>query len=603
MKKIGIYISFAALLFSSCEDMLDTVPKDFLSPDTYEKEADIIYALNGTYKALTGMTLTGVDGQNIEPMLTDFVTDNGCIDKSWMGVLEYWDQGHNQFSAFTEKKWARNYIGILRANTMLTYMDQVNLSEASSLSYQAQARFLRAYFYADLAHYYGDVPMRLQPDGIEDKDLARTPVDSILDFVYEELDFAMANLPLDPSDTDSGRATKGAAQALKAWVALNRYDYEMANAMCDSIIEGGQYSIFSDYANLFKPEYENNAEVIFDIQYLSNMTDYNLSEPWTTYFYAWSSYMADYSLFSQYYMTNGLPADETNPEFNSRNPFENRDPRLEATLCIPYAANGYTDVGEINYYIPYNKSAYNFSSVRINKWVDYNVEHAKRGTKSTGTNAILSRYADILLIKAEALCMLYGSARETEIAALVNQVRNRASVMMPKVEDAEGTGLSQDELMDIIMHERRVEFAYEGTRILDIKRWDIGEEAYSDGRGYNPNLLYYWVVNEDNYAEMEEAGVPSTMLRYLTNTSYFMNKIFKSEELFQAQLEAVFTTKVVDAETLAYYTPIIIGLVEPRYEVYTFRTRSFNSTKGYLWAIPYNEMQTNELITTNNPGY
>ncbi|WP_430813843.1 RagB/SusD family nutrient uptake outer membrane protein [Carboxylicivirga sp. RSCT41] len=596
--KVIIYAFLFAILFCSCEDELNRYPKDFLSPEVFETENDIIYALNGTYKALTGMGLAGLDYQNVEPIITDFITDNGFMDKSWMGVVEYWDQRHNQFSQFAERKWARNYMGILRANTVLTYIGNVPMTAEDKARYDAEARFLRAYYYADLVHFYGDVPMRLEPEGIEGADRERTPKQEVIEFIYAELDSAISVLP-SRLETDQGRATKGAAQALKAWVALNNYDYSITKEMCDAIMSDGDYFLFHDYAGLFKPANENNSEVIFDIQYMMDKTDEKLTEPWTTYFYAWSSYMADYSLSNAYYTIEGLPANEANPNFNPQKPFENRDPRLYATLAVPYSFNGFDNNGDTLYYIPYNKKAYNFSSLRVNKYVDYDVEHGMRGKKATGTNTILFRYADVLLMKAEALCMTDGAGAEAEIQSLVNEVRQRQSVMMPKVEEVEGSGLSQEQLMDIIKHERRVEFAIEGTRILDIKRWKIGEQAYSAAQGYDPNLLFYWVVTNEIIVEMEnDAIVPSRMIRYLKRDSYFLNKIFKSEEAFREQMDKVFT-----AEQVAGYGDIIIEYVQPKYEVYSFRERSFDASKGYLWPIPYTEIQTNNLINNNNPGY
>src|SRR5690606_27177019 len=108
----------------------------------------------------------------------------------------------------------------------------------------------------------------------------------------------------------------------------------------------------------------------------------------------------------------------------------------------------------------------------------------------SGNNIILLRYADVLLMRAEALLESDSwSAHRSEIIKLVNDVRQRPSVGMPKIEDAEGSTVGRDDLRDIIRHERRVEFAFEGTRISDIKRWEIGAIAYADGIGYRPELL------------------------------------------------------------------------------------------------------------------
>ena len=86
------------------------------------------------------------------------------------------------------------------------------------------------------------------------------------------------------------------------------------------------------------------------------------------------------------------------------------------------------------------------------------------------------RYADVLLMRAEALAK--QNTGKDEIMSMVNQVRQRADVMMPKVEDAEGSNLSYDQLLDVVKHERRVELALEGTRYFDLMRWKEMDKAY-----------------------------------------------------------------------------------------------------------------------------
>ena len=86
------------------------------------------------------------------------------------------------------------------------------------------------------------------------------------------------------------------------------------------------------------------------------------------------------------------------------------------------------------------------------------------------------RYADVLLMRAEALAK--QNTGKDEIMSMMNQVRQRADVMMPKVEDAEGSNLSYDQLLDVVKHERRVELALEGTRYFDLMRWKEMDKAY-----------------------------------------------------------------------------------------------------------------------------
>ena len=121
----------------------------------------------------------------------------------------------------------------------------------------------------------------------------------------------------------------------------------------------------------------------------------------------------------------------------------------------------------------------NHTGMKIRKWNDY-TESEKNNSEH---NIILIRFADVLLMRAEAL-VESGSFDEAEVRGLIDRVRQRPSVMMPKVEDCEGTDLDAATLREIIRHERRVEFAFEGTRLSDIHRWKIGPEVMTDAYGY-----------------------------------------------------------------------------------------------------------------------
>lgn len=107
------------------------------------------------------------------------------------------------------------------------------------------------------------------------------------------------------------------------------------------------------------------------------------------------------------------------------------------------------------------------------------------------------RYADVLLMRAEALAK-QGIEKE-EIMSLVNQVRQRADVMMPKVEDAEGGNLSYEQLLDVVKHERRVELALEGTRYFDLMRWKEMDKAYERCRQDGGAGSHILIILKDMY--------------------------------------------------------------------------------------------------------
>jgi len=606
---IAVAVTIIAVIGSCSEDSLIREPKNFLSPTGFSSEDDIVFALNGTYRRILTSQLLNVE----------FTTDNGFMDKSWAGMVEFWDQRQNALSSLSEGKWSRNYSGILRANTVLDYVDQVDVSTPELRErYRAEALFLRAFFYTDLVLHYGDVPVRLTVEGIEEQHKARTSKDEVVELIYKDLDSAIPHLPYEYDLANRGRATKGTARTLKAWLALNEYDYETVIKECDSVIASGIYEIYPVYEDLFNSKADAiNKEVIFDMQYTYDSREQGLSDGWTGYFNAWASFMGDYNLAKEFPALNGLPADSTNlfdpienPKgFMPNKPFSNRDPRMTYVFLEPYTHNYYSaSTGQSVIYIPWDQRGVNFTSLRIRKYVDFDIESSLRSQTVSGTNVIYFRYPDVLLMKAEALCELYGTAREAEIKALVNQVRQRADVMMPKVEDVEGTGLSQEKLREIVRRERRIEFAIEGKRRTDIQRWDIGKEAYSDGMGYNPNYLYKYSASSSIVEEMERDGmIPNNMMRYMKRPSSdggLLNAVYNTEEAYRNRMAQIFTpANRFNNNELETYGDLIIWYVGPRYYVYVFRTRSFDESKGYLWPIPFTEIQTNDLITNNNSGY
>jgi len=455
---------------------------DFVSPDNFSTENDIILALNGTYQALMA--------DKRSPISLDFITDNGIVTLANTGEIEFWDQTQTPISAPAVRKWEQNYAGILRANTVLKYIADVPMEESKRQRYTGEALFLRAYFYADLVDFYGDVPFRTEPEGLEKKDAPRMDKSVIVETILADLTQAAEYLP-NPgtySGSDVGRATKGAALALKAKVALYNKRWDEAATACQQVEELGYYALYPNFYAMFSGEAaENNPEVIFDIQYLQNQASKGMSHEWKTYFNSWSSYMGLQNLEKMYYMANGKPIDDPTSGYDAGRPWEGRDPRLGYTFVLPYSMDGHTVAGAVKYYFPVQKQSANFSSLRIRKWVDYSDGNVN---SISGNNIILLRYADVLLMHAEALLESANwAADKPEILRLVNTVRQRPGVKMPTVEVLEGADVGQAELREIIRHERRVEFAFEGTRLSDIRRWEIGPEAFTDAIGYRPELL------------------------------------------------------------------------------------------------------------------
>ncbi|WP_423130439.1 RagB/SusD family nutrient uptake outer membrane protein [Gaoshiqia sp. Z1-71] len=481
MKKLHIItlIVLFGLLGGCQEGILDKTPLDRLSPDTfYENENELKMGLMGVYNGLR---------ENDTPIhwfQFDFMSDDAFCHHAWQGSMEFGSWTHNSSSWATGAKWARAYTLIVRANTFLSNLENAPVGDDIKRQMEAETRFLRAFIYADLIHFYGDVPLIMAVQTLDESKVSRSPKSDVLTKVLEDLDFAAQNLPLTYSGSDVGRATKGAALAYKARTLLYNEKWTEAAVAAKAVMDLDVYDLFPDYEGIFLEENENNVEVIFDIQYMKDLSP----QPWPSSalsFGEWPTPNIASSLIDSYYMTNGLPINALGAGYSTQNPFANRDPRLAATVVLPGSAMG------TRTFIPANDEV--LTGARPRKYADlYTTDR-----NNCAINTIKLRYADILLIRAEAL--IESNSISQEVYDLINDVRGR--VNMPRIEDVEGTGLSQSELRNILRHERRVEFPIEGLRYEDMYRWK-DQSLVHDVYGYNtsklsnPNNLSQWVFEQ-----------------------------------------------------------------------------------------------------------
>lgn len=487
MQKINkIIISLVLLgLSGSCtSDILEKQPLDSLSPATfYKDETQSKIALTGVYNTIAPRDTP------IEFFQFDFMSDNNYCQDGWQGSKEYGDWQQNSNSWASGALWAFAYKGIVRANSFITNVEQASMPDATKTRMKAEARFIRGYMYFQLITYFGDVPIVKEVQAITDGQIARTPKSQVLDYILADLDYATANLPTAYGNNDVGRATKGAALAFKAKALLYNQKWTEAAAAAQAVINLGIYSLQSDYAGIFDEANENNPEVIFDIQYIKNT--FTQAWPGTCIsFTQWSTANATSDLINSYYMKNGKAITDQSSGYNAQDPYKNRDSRLAASVVLPGSPFVNGDV-----FIPFG-TGNSYLGARPRKYADlYNTNQG-----NCGINTILMRYADILLMRAEAL--IESGSTDAEVYKLIDQVRTR--VGMPTVESAEGTGLTQVQLRSIVRHERRVEFFIEGTRYADMLRWKDSSLIH-DVYGYdhtltNPASPATWVFSQIKYA-------------------------------------------------------------------------------------------------------
>lgn len=472
-----VLVLAAAAGLSSCEDFLIREPKDRSDVDTFfTSQENALIAVNGIYNGV----LETVKGRQYT-IDFDCMTDNMYNYTRNQGTQEFAQGTQGASSVYAKNFWQRGYRGISRANTVLAYLDKCYETDRPTTDLRerlrAEALFLRAYFYSELVDFFGDVPFYTRPatlDGSRPREKKANVVQAIL----ADLERAARELPVRYEKSDLGRATKGAALALKGKIELYNQMYAEAAATLKEVIDlrddagTPRYSIYPLYRELFVAAHENNDEIIFDIQYMKDAYNQGLTHQLYTFIYEWNSYCPTVSLAEAYYTSNGLPI-TVDPAYDEKKPFENRDPRLAYTIITPRSDNG-----RGAQFVP---TGSNHTGMKIRKWNDY-TESSKNSSEE---NIILIRFADVLLMRAEAL-VESGTYEQTEVLSLIDQVRQRPAVMMPKVEAVEGSDLTPAHLREIIRHERRVEFAFEGTRLSDIRRWRIGPEALTDAEGYKP---------------------------------------------------------------------------------------------------------------------
>ncbi len=451
-------------LFSCSENLLDKTPLDRLSPSTfYQNEAQATMALMGIYNALQPNATPSHFYQ------FDFMSDNGYCQHQWQGSMEVAEWKTNSSSWAPGAKWSQDYTIITRANQLMKDISSSSLTETIKNQMIAEAKFLRAYAYTDLITYFGDVPLILEVQTLADAYVSRSAKNEVLTAILKDFDDAVTVLP--ESYSKAGRATKGAAIAYKAKALLYNEKWTEAAAAAKQVMDLGVYDFYPNYEDLFSEAHENNIEVIFDIQYIKTTQ----AQPWPTSslnLSEWPTANATASLINSYYMTNGLPITDGASGFNAQDPFKNRDPRLAASVVLPGSNFGSKTFIPANDEVP--------CGARPRKYADIGTSDVN----NTSINTILMRYADICLMRAEALIESGSTAQE--IYDLIDKVRAR--VAMPKVEDVEGTGLNQSQLRAIVRHERRVEFYNEGTRYADMLRWK-DQSLVHDVYGYDKSKL------------------------------------------------------------------------------------------------------------------
>ena len=507
MKKIFLLMAGAGFLAMGCnKSLLDTSPHDRYTEATFWTTPEAAAAgLTGCYSVLRNDGIYGgknTSGGSATALWDETLSPNAYNYSNTMS-FNFIAAGQQNASTggIVTARFGDCYTGIGRCNTFLAKVDEVpDMNEDDKTRMKGEAKFLRALYYFTLQTYYGDVPLILAPPNKETQGkLPRTPRAEVVAQVITDLDSAALVLPESYSGTNEGRATKGAAMALKARALLyeaspllntsNDVAKWTAAAAAAKAVMSLNYKLFGDYRGLFLQPNENNSEVIFDVQYIFPnqgssfdliCTQYNTNAP-----------LLD--LAKAYYMKNGLPTSDPASGYDAANPYLNRDPRLYATFTYP----GDVYKGKKIDSTRFASTGYGMKKYSIYDSATPPSDKSDLKDGQSDINFIVLRLGDVLLMYAEAQNEAAGP--DATVYDALNALRDR--VKMPHITP----GLTKEQMRAEIHHERRIELAGEGLYYNDIRRWKTAQTElntsifswsgkYLEKRSFNPQRDYWWPI-------------------------------------------------------------------------------------------------------------
>lgn len=496
MKNKILLLGLFILGCSSCDNFLSEDPLSYVSEVNYYKtENDAIGAINAAYAAMRDEAV-GVYTIFLNDLSTDDLRvglQNNTVVYHEVERVSY-KSSHEYF----KKMWTLCYNCINRANVVLKYVQQGDqISKTVADRVHAEARFLRAFQYFRLVQWFGDIPLVLTPpEGGDMSSLypARTPIADVYRQIVEDFKFAEEHLDNKYEYTDSkngGRATRGAAKVYLAKVYLTMAGYplkdpttmvlaaEKLKEVMDHKADFG-YDLMPDYADIFdKTKKAANKEAVW---YLSGTTGLTNNGWYYTRMHQW--YIGYASVVPTVSESAKVCSPAGHVNYSPDGLYEAGDKRRLANI----RRRGNKVLLDME-----NASGGNNNGVVVcGKYADFeNGSYAENDYPYT-------RYSDVVLMRAEALCELAGenSSKLGEAAALLDPLFERAGTVCPPY-------TTQAELRDIIRTERRRELLFEGHRWTDLVRWEI----------FVPTLKAH-LKREYNMTEAELAYISPNMMRY-----------------------------------------------------------------------------------------
>jgi hypothetical protein len=466
----GGVIMPAVLLISGCGKSFLDVPPQGQQPSEqfWKNEADATKAVNAIYANLREWKQVGFATVGVESLGSDDAEKgSNAADASFLTKFD--DFSITATDGQVLDFWKGQYQEVNFSNQVLDNIPAISMDEALKARYLAEAKFARAYAYFRLVRAFGDVPLRLKiPVDANEYNLARSPKAEVWAAIEKDLNEAASVLPPAYPAADAGRATKGAALALHAKVAM--YQGKWADVLnYTNQVMGLGYTLYPNYEQLFRIANENSTESVFEIQcqLILNSKD------------------ASNSQYSQIQGVKGsvgggwgfnVPTDDLVKEY------EPGDPRKDATIIFRGETTPEGDVIPVSGDNPmFNQKAYvpfRLFVTGYNEGADQNVR--------------VIRYAEVLLMNAEAANELGNNAQAlTSLNAVRARARAGNNAILPNV-----TGTDKEAVRKAIWHERRVELAMENDRYFDVIRQGRAAALFGP-KGFKAGKNEVWPVPQD----------------------------------------------------------------------------------------------------------
>jgi hypothetical protein len=442
-----ISLTFLVLLtFSGCKEYLDFPPEGEIPAEGFfETQEHAEQAVVSIYAHMRSWEMVSFAFIIMQEITSDnSVKGSATGDASFINDYDKFTFTPNQF--VLKDYWSGRYSGINKANQAITNIPKINMNESLKARLIAEAKFLRALLYFDLVRAYGDVPTPLAvPVGPEIN--FRTPKEKVYEYIESDLLDAISILPASYDASNKGRATSGSAKGLLSKVYLYMNRWADAERLASEVINSGTYSLESDFYKVFRVEAENGSESVFEIQAQQVEGNWGVS---------FSQHSEVQSVRGQWGWGFNIPTDNLADAFDADN-----DPiRKAATILYKGdvtpdgdAISGVNSLEGITGTPRYNGKAYYPSNKQL------------FGPYGSGQNIRVLRYAEILLIQAEAL-IRQGNAAAAAIP--LNAVRAR--VNLPQITSP---------TLNDVLQERRLELAMEGDRFFDLVRTGKAAETLS----------------------------------------------------------------------------------------------------------------------------